>query len=166
MDDWGLWEKVRETIKPLIGTTTHSRALDKKKPAVHVPARSSYELPSLQPEPAPSRPLLPQPMDAQTFKKFKDRKFKPSEILDLHGQTRQQAYESFTLYIRTAQASGRRQLLVITGKGRTGQGIIRQELRAWMMSPEVSDMIISFAAAANAHGGEGAVYILVRKKNP
>jgi DNA-nicking Smr family endonuclease len=59
-------------------------------------------------------------------------------------------------------------ILVITGKGtggsnHGGRGVLKRMVPQWLGQPEFRSMIISLEPASIAHGGEGALYIRLRK---
>jgi DNA-nicking Smr family endonuclease len=59
-------------------------------------------------------------------------------------------------------------VLVITGKGRGGEvGVLRRQVPQWLSLPEFRSFVIGFEDAHIAHGGEGAIYVRVRRsRNP
>ncbi len=60
-----------------------------------------------------------------------------------------------------------RLVLVITGKGgrRAGEsGVLKTQVPRWLSLPEFRPLVIGFEIAHAAHGGEGALYIRVRRK--
>jgi len=84
--------------------------------------------------------------------------------LDLHGMTAAQAKAVLTQFIYHSVGRGLTWVLVITGKGVAGQGILRRELPLWCAQPPLSQSIVSFGPAAPSHGGDGAVYMRLRKQ--
>lgn len=84
--------------------------------------------------------------------------------LDLHGMTEAEAYRQFSGFIHRAHDDGMRTVLVITGKGRGGEGRLRRALRHWLESEELRGGIGGCHAAHPTHGGDGAWYIRIRRK--
>lgn len=87
--------------------------------------------------------------------------------LDLHGLSLQQAYEALASWLPGEWAQGKRCVLVITGKGRSpdgGPGALRSELPRWLETPPFRDFIRAYTPAAPRHGGDGALYVLLRRK--
>ena len=76
-------------------------------------------------------------------------------------------------FLHAAQASGAKIVLVVTGKGaRTAdpdpyaeRGVLRRLVPQWLRHPELRDIVLGVEAAAIAHGGEGAVYVTLRRKS-
>ncbi len=85
--------------------------------------------------------------------------------LDLHGKTEQEAHEALIVFIEAQHKRGRRMVLVITGKGKDGLSALRQNLPRWCDVSPLADSILAVRTAAITHGGEGAYYILLRKRN-
>jgi len=87
--------------------------------------------------------------------------------LDLHGLTQNKAHHQLLSFIENAYHDGRKSVLVITGKGTTldGQvGVLRRAVPRWLNEPPLNAWIKGFDYAARGHGGEGALYILIRRK--
>jgi DNA-nicking Smr family endonuclease len=86
--------------------------------------------------------------------------------LDLHGLTQNEAHAALLRFLRTATARDARLVLVITGKGGRGEGergVLKRQVPQWLSLPEFRTLIIGFEQAHVAHGGEGALYIRVRR---
>jgi len=84
--------------------------------------------------------------------------------LDLHGMTQTEAHRALSGFVARAHASGRRTLLVVTGKGtREGSGILRAAVPRWLAEPALRDKVLSTAPAVPRDGGAGALYILLRR---
>jgi DNA-nicking Smr family endonuclease len=86
--------------------------------------------------------------------------------LDLHGATAEQARTQLEAFLRTTRNRGERCVLVIHGKGEHsphGTGILRGEIGAWLSQGAASDNVAAFATAVSSDGGEGAVYVLLRR---
>ena len=84
--------------------------------------------------------------------------------LDLHGFTQHEAHSILLRFLRSAHDRDARLVLVITGKGRGGEiGVLRRQVPQWLGLPEFRSIVVGFEDAAIAHGGEGALYIRVRR---
>jgi DNA-nicking Smr family endonuclease len=86
--------------------------------------------------------------------------------LDLHGMVTEQARGQVQLFLRTMRARGERCVLVIHGKGEhspSGAGVLRGEMAAWLSQSTSSEYVAAFATAQGSDGGEGAVYVLLRR---
>jgi DNA-nicking Smr family endonuclease len=87
--------------------------------------------------------------------------------LDLHGRTQAQAHNALLGFLRGAQAKGAKNVLVITGKGARSahgeQGVLKRQVPLWLKLPEFREFVVSFEQAHIGHGGEGALYVRVRR---
>lgn len=83
--------------------------------------------------------------------------------IDLHGMTREEAHVRLHDFLSISRAIGRRTVLVITGKGFSGEGVLRREVPQWLATPLFRDMIAGLEPAAPHHGGEGALYVRLRR---
>lgn len=83
---------------------------------------------------------------------------------DLHGFGRFQAEDALTAFLIGAKARGYRSVLVITGQGRRGgTGVIRASVHEWLQAPALRGVVSGFAPAARRHGGDGALYVTIRR---
>jgi DNA-nicking Smr family endonuclease len=79
--------------------------------------------------------------------------------LDLHGHTQDEAHGALLRFLRRASAGEMKLVLVITGKS----GVLRRQVPLWLSTAEFRALVISAESAAIRHGGEGALYIRVRR---
>ncbi|HXX25335.1 MAG TPA: Smr/MutS family protein [Pseudolabrys sp.] len=87
--------------------------------------------------------------------------------LDLHGLTQSEAHAALLRFLRSASARGARLVLVITGKGGRGdgeRGVLKRQVPQWLALPEFRAFVIGFDDAHIAHGGEGALYVRIRRQ--
>jgi DNA-nicking Smr family endonuclease len=87
--------------------------------------------------------------------------------LDLHGYTQRQAHVALLRFLRRAQADGVKMALVVTGKG-TGKamherGVLKRQVPMWLALPEFRSLVVGFEDAHTGHGGEGALYVRLRR---
>lgn len=125
--------------------------------------------------PKPSTPaerLRAQPvqMDARTHREMTRGKLRPEARIDLHGMTLAAAKAELTGFILSAQASGRRLVLVITGKGKgdhgplpTRSGALRHEVPHWLHMAPMAASVMQVVPAHFRHGGSGAYYVYLRR---
>ena len=84
--------------------------------------------------------------------------------LDLHGHGRWDAQDALTAFLLGAQARDYRAVLVITGRGSRGGGVIRASVHEWLQAPALRGVVAGFAAAHRRHGGEGAIYVTLKRR--
>jgi DNA-nicking Smr family endonuclease len=103
---------------------------------------------------------------AETVRKLRRGLHPVDARLDLHGMLAGEAKAQVELFLRTMRARGERCVLVIHGKGQHspgGSGVLRGEIAAWLSQGASSEQVAAFATAADADGGEGAVYVLLSR---
>jgi DNA-nicking Smr family endonuclease len=95
--------------------------------------------------------------------------------LDLHGLTQKEAHAALLRFLRAAQANGAKTVLVVTGKGpgrisETSErehglerGILKRQVPMWLALPEFRPLVIGFEVAHASHGGQGALYVRLRR---
>lgn len=164
-EDEALWQHVTASVRPLRKKpVTPKAALPKAaKPAARTPIVSPAPL--RPPRTMPALPVItPKPFDKGEEKKLRKG---PAEIdgrIDLHGMNQSEAYAALHRFIRHAVKTGRRTLLVITGKGRVGGGVLRRQLPMWLEEGELRGIVLAFTPAKQKDGGDGAFYIKLRKE--
>src|SRR6266478_5428078 len=88
--------------------------------------------------------------------------------IDLHGMTQAEAHGALRKLLHRSQASGAKFVLVVTGKGapnasRSDRGVLRRQVPMWLALPEFRRYVLGFDVADTGHGGEGALYVRLRK---
>ena len=168
-EEHALWESVARQVKPL-----------RKKPRAAKP-------PALPPNtaaitrPVPLKPIppvktpRPQKPDAPPLVALGRRersrlsrgRVDIEARLDLHGMTQTRAHRALFGFLQHANQEGFSFVLVITGKGKLGaeseRGVLRRQVPEWLSLPEFRTLVVGFEAAHAGHGGEGALYVRVRR---
>ena len=103
-------------------------------------------------------------MDRNTGEKFKKGKMPIDAVLDLHGYVLDKAFERLKNFIYAQSQAGARCILIVTGRGKNGKGVIRSELPAWLNHVDVRSLIVSFVQARQKDGGDGAFYVLLKRR--
>jgi DNA-nicking Smr family endonuclease len=171
-DEHALWETVTSSVAPL---RKRKRQPDEAELVVApaVPAK-----PTAKPAAHPIKPAVrpakttPPPL-APLARRDKQRIARGSESidarLDLHGLTQEQAHNALRHFLRAAQSDGVKLVLVITGKGARGsldgseRGVLKRLVPQWLGLADMRPYVVGFEAAHVAHGGEGALYVRVRR---
>ena len=83
--------------------------------------------------------------------------------LDLHGETQASAHLHLDRFLEAARQRGQRVVLVVTGKGKDGDGVLKRMLPHWLGALPYAEWVLGFSPAGPAHGGTGAFYIALRK---
>ncbi|HET7381351.1 MAG TPA: Smr/MutS family protein [Pseudolabrys sp.] len=163
-----LWTTVTKSIAPLRESTATddddgAQTASSARPAAHAA------------KPAPNTPLLTEkklPPLAPLGRRMKQRVARGKEMiggrLDLHGLTQSEAHAALLRFLRAASSRGARLVLVITGKGARAsegqRGVLKRQVPQWLGLPEFRMLVIGFEDAHVAHGGEGALYVRIRRK--
>ncbi len=128
------------------------------------------------PAPAAARPAaharIPPlaPLDRKLRQKLSRGRMAPDAAIDLHGLTRQEAFEALHRFLAQAHREGARLVLVVTGKGGRSngevQGVLRRHVPHWLSGPDFRSIIIGFEEASRPHGGAGALYVRLKRRGP
>lgn len=158
-----LWALVAATVRPLPGRSV-PRLEEAEPQQAPRPVRSPATTPT---EPIvrhrQSRP--PQAIEPKRRRRVELEREVLAGRLDLHGLDQDRARLALTNYILRCYADGLRVVLVITGKGALGAGILRRRAPEWLATPPLRDIVAGISEAHRRHGGEGALYVAV-KRNP
>lgn len=82
--------------------------------------------------------------------------------IDLHGMTQDQARSSLAAFVLAAFERGARGVLVITGKGALGDGVLRRRAPEWLAEPSLRPLVAGISEAHRRHGGAGALYVALK----
>jgi len=83
--------------------------------------------------------------------------------LDLHGLSKTEAHVRVQQFIGASHGAGARHLLIITGKGRDGEGVLRGNLPHWLNDAATRPKIAAFAHARPEKGGAGVLHVLLKR---
>jgi DNA-nicking Smr family endonuclease len=116
-------------------------------------------------KPAPKR-VPPPPADIEPGRKRRlARERDPIDLaLDLHGLDQDRARAALLRFLTQAQAEGERAVLVITGKGSRGDGVLRRAAPDWLAEPALRGVVAGWSPAHRRHGGEGAMYVALKRR--
>lgn len=84
--------------------------------------------------------------------------------LDLHGYDQDRAKTRLLDFLLQAQDQGARAVLVITGKGFSGDGVLRRRTPEWLADPRLREVVAGLSPAEDRHGGGGAWYVALKRK--
>lgn len=190
-----LWSKVAATVRPGRGrrrqmaldlAAAKLAALDSYPqgaspmpeaplgiPAPKPPPRfeGKHKPPGPTPKPAashtaPAVPTSPEPIEPRRKRRIvREQELGPT--LDLHGLDQDRARAVLVGFLSRASDEGWRAVLVITGKGSLGGGILRRMTPEWLADPALRHIVAGVSEAHRSHGGAGALYVaLKRRRNP
>ena len=170
-DDSLVWKRLTSGVKAY---RPDPRVPVRPKPS---PAPRRRKGVTAQPQMTPSaaaRPVPPDPVDLRvgehagidksTRRRFAQGQMEIEARLDLHGATAAQAERRLSGFIDSAVRQGQRCVLVITGKGVEGTGVLRRLVPQWLKSPPLAPFVLAISAARPGDGGDGALYVLLRRR--
>ncbi|HWA64133.1 MAG TPA: Smr/MutS family protein [Caulobacteraceae bacterium] len=169
-EDLRLWSVVAATVRPLPGRAHPAKATSAKT-AKAAPAASTAPRPPLAvtPAPRPHHPPLrraeapPEAIEPGRRRRLTRGHEALAAVIDLHNMTQDQARSALTGFIRRAREDGERAVLVITGKGALGDGVLRRRVPDWLAEPPLREAVAGVSEAHRRHGGEGALYVALRR---
>jgi len=173
-----LWSEVMRDVAPLRASAAPPADQAEEIEADIAPKHAIKAKPQHQPGSvsaarAPTAPLPLAPLGRRARLRIARGSHAIGGRLDLHGMTQREAHDALLRFLRSAQERGVTLVLVITGKGRLGadgageRGVLKRQVPQWLRLPALRELIVSFELAHTAHGGEGALYIRVRRRrNP
>ena len=169
-EDSALWQKAMADVKPLRRRRPRKRRAGSAEPPQAAPANAATTTrPAAPTPPLPAKPAATpraQPgtgIDRATLSRLKRGDIPISGRLDLHGMTQADAHAALDGFIGRAASAGKRLLLVITGKGSDGDGVLRRMLPRWINSGPHAARVLRIEPAHARHGGGGAWYVYLRR---
>jgi DNA-nicking Smr family endonuclease len=172
-EERALWDSVARQVKPLrkkprAAKSTGAAPTAESPPAVKI-APSSRPVVSVQ-TPKPSKPAAPPlaPLGRRERAKLSRGRNEIDARLDLHGMTQVRAHRALLGFLQHAHHDGLTFVLIITGKGKMGnasseRGVLRRQVPHWLGLPEFRSLVVGFEEAHIGHGGEGALYVRIRR---
>ena len=175
--DAELWARVARSAKP-IARGRIAAAVEPPKPRAKAPAKEPATPPV---KPAPKQAVKPVPaargeaLNRQTARQLERGKLPVEARLDLHGMRQREAHTALRRFLKSAQGKGYRHVMVITGKGAAAdttrpfyeleerRGVLRQAVPHWLAAPDLAPVVLSYSEAPRRLGGEGALYVRLRK---
>ena len=168
-EDRVLWGKVARSTVPLAGKAVEEEAFDDEEFVEMLdapPPRARRSEPSPQVARA-DKPSLPRQhrIEAPTRQKLARGRLPIEGKVDLHGLTQMEAHALLLSFLHRAHSDGRRHVLVVTGKGLSsgGDGVLRRAVPGWFATPPFRALVSGHEEAARRHGGEGALYVRLRR---
>ena len=170
-DDAAVWERLTKGVKAYRSDPPHH---GRPRPSPPKPRRRNRAVPQVAAA-TPTAPVasLPDPVDLRagehagldrsTRRRLAQGQLPIGSRLDLHGLTAAQAEHRLSAFIEIAAGQGHRCVLVITGKGANGTGILRRLVPQWLKSQPLARRVLAISSARPGDGGDGALYVLLRR---
>lgn len=170
-DEAELFHEILKDAKPL----KKRSSVPPSAPPAPSPAAKPVTTPrtprEIAPKPAPPPSLPPLDhgkaagLDKRTHERFRRGEMAIDGTLDLHGMTQDMAHRALARFVERAAAAEQRVLLIVTGKGgREGTGVLKAEVPRWLNESGLRPLILAIHRARPQHGGEGALYVLLKRK--
>ena len=153
-DERHLWAHVAQTVHPLGAHRAPGAALPpppREPPAAPPPTAHHW---------------APKPLEPGRFRRLARGPDTHPPRLDLHGMTQDEARAALTRFLVKTQAEGDRAAVVITGRGVQGDGVLRRRAPEWLAEPHLSAVVAGVGEAHRRHGGEGALYVALKRRSP
>ncbi len=152
-----IWRRVARTARPLPG-----RALPEAESKTGAPPPERTSAPRTPPPVKHAAAKTPAaPPDIAGERRVRRGRLEIDATLDLHGMTQAQARAALGRFVARQRAQGAHVVLVVTGKGRAGEGAIRRAAPDWLR--EEAAHVSGYAEAHQRHGGAGALYVRLRR---
>ena len=145
-----LWAAVSATVRPL------SHGLE---PGLPLPPQAAFAAALAQSDAA-----APQTIEPGRKRRLVRERDAVSARVDLHGLTQADARAELQAFVQRAWTQGERAVLVITGKGVLGDGLLRRHAPEWLAEPQVRAAVAGISEAHQKHGGEGALYVALKRR--
>jgi DNA-nicking Smr family endonuclease len=171
-EEQALWSGFARSITPLRRAKNAGKAVARdNRPTAKPDKVQIAKAPEVRIAPAQAKtpPLAP------LGRRLKQRVARGREAIDaridLHGMTQAQAHAALLVFLQRSQAEGARMALIVTGKGAgrsdrdpmAVRGVLKRQVPIWLSLPEFRAFIVGFEDAHIGHGGEGALYVRLRR---
>jgi DNA-nicking Smr family endonuclease len=169
-EERALWESVAKQTKPLRkkprAAKLHTAEPDSEAPIAAKPAVPQKPLPLAARAAKPAAPPLA-PLGRRERSQLSRGKKQIDARIDLHGMTQTRAHRALSGFLHRVHSEGLTFVLIITGKGKMGaeseRGVLRRQVPQWLSLPEFRSLVVGFEEAHIGHGGEGALYVRIRR---
>jgi DNA-nicking Smr family endonuclease len=158
-EDLREWRVVTATVRPLPGRPAPPPTPPTPQTKARPTAAPSAAAPRTRP--AATTPALIEP---GRYRRLALGREAIAGRIDLHGLTQDQARASLTAFVLAAHGRGARGLLVITGKGALGDGVLRRRAPEWLAEAPLRPLVAGISEAHRRHGGEGALYVALKRR--
>jgi DNA-nicking Smr family endonuclease len=161
-DELRIWGLVAATVHPFPGRETPKTPAKASAKGEGAPALVP---PVTPPSPKPTRPRSSlEVIEPRRKHRIAKEREEIGARLDLHGLDQDRARAALEGFLRRAWDEGYRAVLVITGKGLQGDGVLRRRTPEWLAAPHLSPIVAGISEAHRRHGGEGAIYVALKRK--
>jgi DNA-nicking Smr family endonuclease len=164
-EELNLWARIAATIHPAPGR--HAPAATSPESAAEaaaLPPRLSHPAKPAPPRAHVRRPAPPETIEPGRMRRLTRERDPLGPRLDLHGLDEDQARAVLAGFLHRAQEDGWRAVLIITGKGSRGDGVLRRMVPEWLAAPFLRNLVSGVSEAHRRHGGAGALYVALKRR--
>jgi len=174
-EEIALWIEVAKSVARRRGATLPTLAAPRPTapPAADEPAPAPVAPTTKPRRPAGPPPLAP--LERRLKRDLARGRAIVDSVLDLHGLTQAEAHHALRGFLIQAQIQDFRVVIVITGKGARGPqndedwfhetGVLRRVVPHWLREPDLRSTVLGFEEAGPGHGGAGALYVRLRRRD-
>lgn len=164
-DEVQIWGMVAATVHPLPGREVPKAERDaaSAKTPPHLPPPKPTTAVAKPPAGVKARAVL-DPIEPRRQHRIAKARDPIGGRLDLHGLDQDRAKAALEGFLARVWNEGARAVLVITGKGVQGDGVLRRRAPEWLGAPHLAHMVAGISDAHRRHGGEGALYVALKRK--
>jgi DNA-nicking Smr family endonuclease len=164
-DELRVWGVVAQTVHPLPGRATPKAAAAAPEPSSAIPPPAARLTVEELTRTLPHRPRVAlDPIEPGRKRRIVRERDPIGARLDLHGMDQDRARARLEAFLAQAFDEGIRSVLVITGKGVMGDGILRRMAPEWLAAAHLTRIVAGVSEAHRHHGGEGALYVALKRK--
>ena len=170
-DEIALWRTITKSVTPRPESVLPTPASPVPEQTAGAPATTPVA--QQMPPPPPRGARLPRlaPLDRRLKQRLTRGQVAVDAAIDLHGLHQREAHAALHRFLLRAQGNGAKLVLVVTGKGEGraaedyGGGVLRRSVPLWLRAPDWRSLVVGFEEAARPHGGAGALYIRLRRRD-
>lgn len=170
-----LWRRATADVRPLADMPAKEGSLPTRskmgafeagtRPKANHAPKLAKDKPPRPRSVRPLDPTNPVDIDRRSWARLKRGQVEIERTLDLHGRTQTEAHGALNRFLTMAYAAGLRCVLVVTGKGGgEGRGILRQMVPRWLGEATHRPYVLTYCPAQPRHGGDGALYVLLKRR--
>jgi DNA-nicking Smr family endonuclease len=170
-EEIALWAEVAKSVARRRGASLPAIVEPKPTPPSPKGARAPASTPSEAPRSAPRQPPLA-PLERRLKRDLSRGRAAVDSAIDLHGMNQGQAHQALRGFLVHMQARGAKLVIVVTGKGgkqaspvwADEPGVLRRLVPQWLRQADMRAVVVGFEEAGRAHGGAGALYVRLRRR--
>lgn len=173
-EEIALWVEVAKSVAKRRGASLPT-IRSPNPPVPPQPSAAPTAAPPARP-PKPSSPPPLAPLERRLKRDLARGRSAVDSAIDLHGMNQAEAHHALRGFLVHAQSQGHRLVIVVTGKGGPKSrpdsaswieepGVLRRLVPHWLREADLRAVVLGFEEAGRAHGGAGALYVRLRRRD-